>query len=91
VATSPWPRPLVTVPAQTMAVVPPAAWVTAVAGKLMVPDPLGEFQVQVRVLPGSLTELRQLALWLMVSEPLPKVTEPSGPQEQLSLIAAVTA
>lgn len=74
-----------------MAVVPPAARVTAVAGKLMVPDPLGEFQVQVRVLPGSLTELRQLALWLMVSEPLPKVTEPSGPQEQLSLIAAVTA
>ena len=65
-ATSPWPRPLVTVPAQTMAVVPSAAWVTAVAGKLMVPDPLGEFQVQVRVLPGSLTELRQLALWLMV-------------------------
>jgi hypothetical protein len=26
-----------------------------------------------------------------VSEPLPKVTGPSGPQEQLSLIAAVTA
>jgi len=45
VATSPWPRPLVTVPTETMVVVPSAARVTVVAGKLMVLDPLGEFQV----------------------------------------------
>jgi hypothetical protein len=45
VATSPWPRPLVTVPTETMVVVPSAARVTVVAGKLMVLDQLGEFQV----------------------------------------------
>jgi hypothetical protein len=71
-----------------MAVVPSAARVTVAAGKLTVPDPLGEVQGQVSVLPGSLTELRQL--WLIASEPLPEVTEPRGPQEQLSPIAAVT-
>ncbi len=49
-----------------MVVVPSPARVTVAAGKLMVSEPLGEFQVQASVLPGSLTELRQLALWPMV-------------------------